>query len=106
MVSVGVGLDVVAITPYKGAYDQFSRDAISPEGRQQLDWLLDSRYARYRGIAEGRHISPDAARALIDTSPHTAADALASGYVDAVINEEGFRGAPQNRVDHAVERRR
>ncbi len=88
---VGVGLDVVAITPYKGAYDQFSRDSISPEGREQLEWLLDSRYSQLiAGIAEGRRLSSDAVRALIDTSPHTAEKALAAGYVDAVLNEEGF----------------
>lgn len=88
---VGVALDVVAITPYKGAYDQFSRDTLSPEGREQLEWLLDSRYAMIvRAIAEGRRMTPEAALALIDTSPHTAEAALAAGYVDAVVNEEGF----------------
>jgi protease-4 len=87
----GVGLDVVAITPYKGAYDQFSRDTISPEGREQLEWLMDSRFGMILGaIAEGRHLSTESARRMIDTSPHTAESALASGYVDAVVNEEGF----------------
>ncbi len=89
--TVGVELDVVAITPYKGAFDQFSRSDISPEGREQLEWLLDSRYAMIvSGIAEGRRGSLDAARALIDSSPHVAEAALAQGYVDAVLNEEGF----------------
>jgi protease-4 len=88
---VGVQFDVVAITPYKGAYDQFSRDTISPEGREQLEWLLDSRYGMIVGdIATGRHLSPDQVRVLIDTSPHVAESALAAGYVDAVLNEEGF----------------
>ena len=88
---IGVQFDVVAITPYKGAYDQFSRDTISPEGREQLEWLLDSRYDMIlKDIAEGRHLSLDAVRALIDTSPHTAEGALAARYVDVVLNEEGF----------------
>ena len=53
---VGVQFDVVAITPYKGAFDQFSRDTISPEGREQLEWLLNSRYDMIvNDIAEGRH---------------------------------------------------
>ncbi|MEO8392301.1 MAG: signal peptide peptidase SppA [Chloroflexota bacterium] len=91
LASVGVQFDVVAITPYKGAYDQFSRDSISPEGREQLEWLLDSRYRMIiDDIATGRECTPGAARALIDTSPHTAEAALSAGYVDAVINEEGF----------------
>lgn len=89
--AVGVELDVVAISPFKSAYDQFARATISPEGRAQTDWLLDSRYAMLvRDIAAGRRISEDAARTLIDTSPHVAVDALAAGYVDAVLNEEGL----------------
>lgn len=89
--SVGVELDVVAITPYKSAYDQFSRATVSPEGQAQIDWLLDSRYDMIvRGIAEGRGVSQDAVRAMIDTAPHTSAAAQAAGYVDAVLNEEDF----------------
>jgi protease-4 len=89
--TVGVRLDVVAISPYKGALDQFSRSDISPEGRQQLDWLLDSRFAiLLDGIASGRNLSPEAVRALVDNAPYLDRDALAAGYVDAVINEEGL----------------
>lgn len=88
---VGVELDVVAITPYKSAYDQFARDTISPEGRAQLEWLLDLRYGMIlNSIAEGRGWTPERAQALIDTSPHTAEAAQAAGYVDAIVNEEGF----------------
>ncbi len=89
--AVGVELDVVAITPYKSAYDQFARATVSPEGRAQIEWLLDSRYAMIvNDIAEGRRCSPDAARALIDRSPHVDDAALAAGYVDALLNEEDF----------------
>jgi protease-4 len=89
--SVGVELDVVAITPYKSAYDQFSRATVSPEGQAQTDWLLDSRYDMIvQGIAEGRGVAQAAVRAMIDTAPHPAAAALAAGYVDAVLNEEEF----------------
>lgn len=87
--AVGVQLDVVAITPYKGALDQLSRAEFSPEGREQLEWLLDSQYAMLiEGIAEGRGISQDDARTLIDTAPHLDNVALAQGYVDALANEE------------------
>ncbi len=89
--SLGVQLDVVAITPFKGALDSFSRETISPEGRQQLDWLLDSRYEMLlAGIAEGRGIALEAARALIDGGPYTAQAALAAGHVSALLNEEAL----------------
>lgn len=89
--AVGVELDVVAITPYKSAYDQFSRATVSPEGQAQIDWLLDSRYEMIvRAIAEGRGVAQDAVRVMIDTAPHTAAASQAAGYIDAVLNEEEF----------------
>lgn len=89
--SIGVQLDSVAITPFKGAYDSLTRDDISPEGQQQLDWLLDSRYQMLvEDIAQGRKTTPDAVRQMIDTAPHLDNDALAQGYIDAILNEEGL----------------
>jgi len=91
LAQIGVALDVVAISPYKGAFDQFSRADISPEGREQLEWLIDSRYEQLiAGIAAGRQRSADDVRRLIDTAPHIDTDALAAGYVDGVIHEEGL----------------
>jgi protease IV len=89
--AVGVSLDVVAISPYKGAFDQLSRGSISPEGQAQLEWLLDSRYdILVNDIAAGRNISPDAVRTMIDTAPHLDTNALQAGYVDGVMFEEGL----------------
>jgi protease-4 len=98
---LGVTLDVVAISPYKGALDQFSRSDISPEGRQQLEWLLDSRYEQIlSGIAEGRKFPLDAARGLIDGAPYLDEAALEAGYVDAVLTEEGL--ARRLNTEHLV----
>ncbi len=89
--TIGVRMDSVAISPYKGAFDMFTRREMSPEGRAQLDWLLDSQYDMLvQGMAEGRKTSPDAIRQMIDTSPHLDDDALALKYVDAVETEEAF----------------
>jgi protease-4 len=89
--TIGVGLDVVAISPYKSAYDQFSQADITPEARQQLEWLLDSRYEMLlQGISEGRKTTVQNVAAMIDTAPHTDEAALKAGYVDAVMNEEGL----------------
>ncbi|MFO7324035.1 MAG: S49 family peptidase [Chloroflexota bacterium] len=44
------------------------------------------------GIAEGRGWTREQALRLIDTAPHLDRDALAAGYVDAVLNEEGLPG--------------
>jgi protease-4 len=99
--TIGVSLDVVAISPYKGALDQFSRSDISPEGRQQLEWLLDSRYDMIvNGIAEGRNITPEAARAMIDGAPYLDHAAQDGGFVDGVMTEEGL--ARRLAVEHLV----
>lgn len=88
---IGLQLDSVAISPYKGAFDQFTRSDISPEGRQQLEWLLDSQYSiLVDAMAEGRRVSPEHIRQMIDTAPHLDQDALAAGYIDAVLTEEGL----------------
>jgi protease IV len=98
---VGVSFDVVAISPFKGALDQFSRSDISPEGREQLNWLLESRYQLIvDGIAEGRGITPDAVRAMIDSAPYLDDAALAAGYVDGVLTEEGL--ARRLNVKHLI----
>jgi protease IV len=89
--TIGVQLDVVAISPYKGAYDRLSRSTMSPEGREQLEWILDSRYEiLLNGFAQGRGWTHEQARAFVDTSPHLDTAALAAGYVDGVLNEEAL----------------
>ncbi|NDJ60136.1 MAG: hypothetical protein GYB67_03375 [Chloroflexi bacterium] len=107
--SIGVSLDVVAISPYKGALDQLALETISPEGREQLEWLLDSRYGMLLdGIAAGRGISREEAERLIDTAPHLDTEALEAGYVDALVYEEGLSahlGAAHLQVPQQAERK-
>lgn len=89
--TIGVQMDSVAISPFKGALDMFTRDEISEEGRQQLDWLLDSQYEiMLEGIAEGRCMTLDEVRAMIDSAPHLDKPALEAGYVDGILREEGL----------------
>lgn len=85
----GIELDVIAISPFKDAFDQFARADISPEGRAQIEWLLDSRFEQIvHGIAESRGMTPEAVRAMIDTAPHMDDAALAAGYVDGLLLED------------------
>ncbi|MBN8594052.1 MAG: signal peptide peptidase SppA [Anaerolineae bacterium] len=87
----GVQMDSVAITPYKGALDSLTRSEPSTEGREQLNWLLDSRYEQMiDAITEGRKTTSDAIKAMIDSAPHLDTEALKAGYVDAVETEEGL----------------
>ncbi|HEX2619221.1 MAG TPA: signal peptide peptidase SppA [Phototrophicaceae bacterium] len=89
LAQVGVSFDAVAISPYKGAFDQLTRDTISSEGREQLEWLLDSRFEiLVNDIATGRQVTPEAVRTMIDGAPHLDTTALTDRYVDTVLNEE------------------
>lgn len=87
--AIGLQADSVAISPYKGAGDTFTRTKPSKEGEEQLNWLLDSQYQiMISGIADGRDSGHDNVRAMINSAPHTGNVALEKGFVDGMVNEE------------------
>jgi protease IV len=93
LAAIGIEFEKIAVSPYKTAFDQLTRETISPEAREMLEWLLDSRYEMIvEGIAAGRGLHPNAVRAMIDGAPHTDQDAQRAGYIDAVLNEEELPG--------------
>lgn len=85
----GMTFEVIQISPYKSAGDAFARRSMSDEDREMATWLLDADFDEIvRGIAEGRRIDGDAARALVDGTPCTDRQALAAGLIDGVLGEE------------------
>lgn len=87
--AVGLEFDSVAISPYKGAADTFTRTEPSDEGREQTNWLLDSTFNMIlEGIASTRKLKADSVKTMIDTSPHVSDSALDKGYIDGIMNEE------------------
>jgi protease-4 len=91
LAAAGIVLDVVAISPFKSAFDQWAKNEASPEFHEQVNWLLDSRFEMIvGGIAEGRRMATKAVRQMIDNAPHTDQQALSAGYVDRLINEEAL----------------
>ncbi len=90
--AVGVQVDSVAITPFKGAADTFTLNEPSDEGRQQMNWLLDSIYnTMINDIASTRKLKHDDVKKMVDTAPHLDHSALEHGYVDAIMNVEGLK---------------
>jgi protease-4 len=64
----------------------FTMPAPSPEAEQQRAELLDDIYRGVvAGVATGRKISEERARQLIEQGPYTAAEAVAAGAVDALV---------------------
>jgi protease-4 len=85
----GISAEVVAVSPYKSAAEPFVRSDMSPEAREQLERLVEQRYAELvDAIAGARGLPPDDVRALIDRAPLSAPEALAAGLIDAAIYED------------------
>jgi protease-4 len=86
---VGIQGDFVQITPYKTAPDVLQRTSMSDQAREMATWLIDDLYRQVtEGIAEGRSISIDDARKLVDGCPYTGEAAREAGAVDAILGEE------------------
>ncbi|MHC4092301.1 MAG: S49 family peptidase, partial [Planctomycetota bacterium] len=74
---IHVDADFLQIGDYKSAAELLTRKGPSPAAEENLNWLLDGLYDALVGmIAEGRQVSADKARALIDDGPYTAERAL------------------------------
>ncbi len=81
----GVEAEVVAVSPYKTAGDQLARSEMSPQQREMLTWILDGHYERLVGaVAEGRGMTVERVRELIDRAPFTAEEAVEAGLLDGV----------------------
>jgi len=91
LTSVGIGMDVVAISPFKSGADQFSRSEPSPESNAQMNWLLDAEFGIItEALAEGRKQSVEAIRRLIDDAPYTDEGAVKAGLIDTRLSEEAL----------------
>jgi protease-4 len=87
--SLGLEAEVLAISPYKSAYDPLSRTDFSPESREQVERLLDKRYEELTAaISTGRDIPPAKTRTLIDNAPYFAAEAVEKGLLDGAVYED------------------
>ena len=90
---LGIGVDVVNVSPYKSAGDTWARAEFSPEARAQAESLLDARFDELvRGIAAGRAMTNERARAWIDAAPLGAREACAAGLIDAALYEDELEG--------------
>jgi protease-4 len=86
---LGLGVDVVSVSPFKSAGDPLVRNDFSDESRAQAEWLLDARYDELvRGIAEGRKLGVQRVRDLIDAAPLSTEDAVKEGLLDTALYED------------------
>ncbi len=89
---IGVQAQLMHCGAYKSALEPFTRTGPSKEAAENIDWLLDGIYDAWIGmIAEGRGLSPEKVKALVDRAPLPAADALKAGLVDHVGSFVDFK---------------
>ncbi|MFQ3633971.1 signal peptide peptidase SppA [Roseiflexus sp.] len=89
LAKVDVSVEVTAVSPYKTAGDALARSEMSPENREQLERLIDQRYATIvETIAHARRKSVDEVQSLIDAAPWSARRAQDLGLIDAVLHED------------------
>jgi len=86
---IGVYPDLLHIGEYKTASNTFTEKSFTAAHREMTRSLNRDWYDELvRGIAKGRKISEDAARAAMDKGPYLAADALKAGLVDELAYED------------------
>lgn len=86
---VGLEAEVIAVSPYKSGGDQLARASISPESREQLERLVDERFASLvAAVSAARGLAPEAVRALIDRAPLLSTEARAAGLLDGALYED------------------
>ena len=85
----GVTGDFLAVSPYKSAADTITRSDMSPEVRDQFNWLLDANWNEVlQGIAVGRGMTQDRVAELLNEAPMVAARAVELGLVDKLVYED------------------
>lgn len=76
---------------YKTATETIMRTGPSKESEEMTGWLLDDLYRNTVAlIAQGRGMTPEKVKKLIDGGPYTAEEALAAGLIDSVQHTEDF----------------
>ncbi len=88
---LGVKADLMQIGNYKTAAEQLTRESASEYNRQQVNRLLDNVYSQFvEAIAEGRKLTVDSVKTIIDNGPYTSKEALRYGLVDNLCYQDDF----------------
>jgi protease-4 len=104
LAQVGVEADFLTWAEYKTAADQFRHSEMSEAHREMLEALLDSHYnTLVQGIADGRGLSPDKVRSVIDRGLVSAAEALEAGLLDELRYEDELQQAAESGNSRSIE---
>lgn len=95
---LGVKADMLQMGDFKGAAEPYTRDSMSPAFRKQLESVLDDYFEMglVASIVQGRNgknLTAEQVKKLIDRGPYTAKAALAAGLVDRVAYSDQFQAS-------------
>jgi protease IV len=86
---IGAYPDALHVGDFKTAANTFTEKTYTPAHREMAQSLNSDLYEQLvKGLADGRHKSPDEIRALIDHGPYLPEDAIRAGLVDDVAYED------------------
>jgi len=87
---LGISAEAITSGPLKDQ-PSFTRP-LTPDGREALKAIVLDMYDQFVGmVAAGRHMEPDAVRALADGRAYTGRQALKLGLIDAIGDEQDAR---------------
>lgn len=86
---LGIEAELVQMGKYKSAAETFTRSDMSAPHREMVESLIHDLYEQVtEAVAEGRRMTPDAVRAVLDRGPFTSREAEREHLVDALLYED------------------
>lgn len=103
--NVGVKADFLRRKDYKSVMENVTEDAFSPSVKRNMQEMLDDLTDQAAlGIATGRGVPVEKARAFLEQGPYTTKEALASGlvtrigYEDEMLDEAKAKGGKEAKL--------
>lgn len=91
--NIGVEAEFVRIAEYKSAPEQFLNSGPSEYALEAINAYYDDAYDEMvSAIAEGRGVTTDDVRSAVDTSPHSAGQAVEAGLLDGACFPDELEG--------------
>jgi protease IV len=86
---LGIEAEIKGLGEYKSASETFTRRSMSEPHRDMIDSIIDDLYLQFvRYISQGRGISEEKIKSLIDSGPFLPEEALKTGLVDELGYED------------------
>ncbi|HSW45936.1 MAG TPA: signal peptide peptidase SppA [Phycisphaerae bacterium] len=83
--------DIEHMGAYKSAGEMFTQTGPSDEALENMEWLIQDLFDQMaETIAEGRQMTPDRVRELIDDGPYNARQALKAQLVDEILDADAL----------------